>query len=494
MARRDTELATLAARPAAETDTTRIRGTARGGLVNLVGAAVAGGGGLAITWLVAVVLSPEQAGAFFAATSVFLVAAAVARLGTPTGLVYWVARLRQTGREAAIGSVLRGALIPAVVVSAVASVALAASAPLFASADLVRLLALFLPASVALEALLAATRGYRLMGPSVVIDKLGRTLAQLGALAAVALAGSASAAAVTAAWALPYLPAAVAAGWFLYRRRSADPAPDPGFPDRVGARAFWAFTAPRAVAGVAQIGLQRVDVVLVAALAGLGPAAVYTVATRFVIVGQLVSGAVGQAVQPRAAAAMAAGEPVSAGRLYQESTAWIVALTWPFYLTVALAADWYLRLFGGAYDGAGAREVVWILVPAMMASAACGVVDSMLAMAGKTSWQLIDVLISLSVNVALNLALIPSLGVVGAAIAWSAAIVVNNLIPLAQLWRTYGLHPFGASARRALIVCGVAFGALPAAAGLVGPPWTLAALAAAGVAWSAVLLRFRRRI
>ncbi|GAB3999839.1 hypothetical protein GCM10029992_29780 [Glycomyces albus] len=120
---------------------------------------------------------------------------------------------------------LRGALIPAVVVSAVAALALAASAPLFASADLVRLLAVFLPASVALEALLAATRGYRLMGPSVLIDKLGRTLAQLGALAVVALAGSASPAAVTAAWALPYLPAAVAAGWFLYRRRSADPRP-----------------------------------------------------------------------------------------------------------------------------------------------------------------------------------------------------------------------------------------------------------------------------
>ncbi|GAB3999841.1 hypothetical protein GCM10029992_29790 [Glycomyces albus] len=99
MARRDSELAALAENPVAETDTTRIRGTARGGLVNLVGAAVAGTGGLAITWLVAVVLSPEQAGAFFAATSVFLVAAAVSRLGTPTGLVYWVARLRQTGRR-----------------------------------------------------------------------------------------------------------------------------------------------------------------------------------------------------------------------------------------------------------------------------------------------------------------------------------------------------------------------------------------------------------
>nr|WP_277605686.1 polysaccharide biosynthesis C-terminal domain-containing protein [Glycomyces sp. L485] len=329
------------------------------------------------------------------------------------------------------------------------------------------------------------------MGPTVLIDKLGRTLAQLAALGVIAATGSASVLAVTAAWALPYLPAAVAAGWYLWRHHSSG---DPGFPDRVDARAFWGFTAPRAVAGVAQIGLQRLDIILVAALAGLGPAAVYTVATRFVIVGQLASGAVGQAVQPRAAAAMAAGEALSARRLYQESTAWIVALTWPVYLAVGLGAEWYLRLFGGEYATEDARTVVWILVPAMMVSAACGVVDSMLAMAGRTAWQLADVTISLAFNVALNLVLIPSLGVVGAAIAWSAAVLVNNLIPLTQLWRTYGLHPFGALTRRALAATGLGFGALPLAFSGLGGAWALVALAAAGVAWAVALMRHRHRI
>ncbi|WP_460495379.1 MATE family efflux transporter [Glycomyces tarimensis] len=469
-----------------------LRGTARGGMVNLVGAIIAGGGGLAVTWLVAVALSPAEAGAFFAVTSVFLVVGALARLGTPTGLVYWVARLHKSGRDAAIGSVLRTGLWPATIASAAAAVALFAAAPMFARPELVRLVAVFVPASVLLEALLAVTRGYRLMGPTVLIDKFGRTLAQLAALGAVAVTGTASALTVTAAWSLPYLPAALAAGWYLWRRRRCRI--EAGFPDRVDARAFWGFTAPRAVAGVAQIGLQRLDIILVAALAGLGPAAVYTVATRFVIVGQLVSGAVGQAVQPRAAAAMAAGEAPSARGLYQASTAWIVALTWPVYLAVGFGADWYLRLFGGEYATGEARTVVWILVPAMMFSAACGVVDSMLAMAGKTSWQLVDVTISLAVNVALNVALIPSLGVVGAAIAWAAAVLVNNLIPLAQLWRTFGLHPFGALTRRALAATGVGFGALPLALGVFGGTWALLALAAAGVAWAVALLRYRHRI
>ncbi|HEX2145354.1 MAG TPA: polysaccharide biosynthesis C-terminal domain-containing protein [Glycomyces sp.] len=484
---------TAQADTAEESGREELRGTARGGLANLVGAAVSGLGGLAVTWLAAVALSPAEAGAFFAATSVFLLAGAISRLGTPTGLVYWVARLHKNGRDGAVGSVLRLGLWSAAIASFAAAAALLLAAPMFARPDLVRLLALFLPASVAMEALLAATRGYRLMGPSVVIDKLGRTGAQLIGLGAIALAGTASALTITFAWVLPYFPAALAAGWYLLRRHRKSRF-DPGFPDRVSARAFWGFTAPRAAAGVAQLGLQRLDIIMVAALAGLGPAAIYTVATRFVIVGQMASGAVGQSVQPRAAAAMAAGELASARALYQASTAWIVALTWPVYLAVGLLADWYLRLFGDDYAIAEARMVVWILMPAMMISSACGVVDSMLAMAGKTSWQLIDVSISLVVNVGLNLALIPSMGVVGAAIAWSAAVLVNNLVPLAQLWRTFGLHPFGALTRRALLASGLAFGVLPLAAMPLGPLWASAAITAAGLAWAVALLRYRTRI
>jgi O-antigen/teichoic acid export membrane protein len=205
-------------------------------------------------------------------------------------------------------------------------------------------------------------------------------------------------------------------------------------------------------------------------------------------------GAVGQAVQPRVAARMASGRPVSARGLYQESTAWIVALTWPVYLAVAACADWYLRLFGGEYATAEARAVIWILVPAMLIASACGVVDSVLAMAGKTSWQLYDVSAALAVNVVLNLLLVPQLGVVGAAIAWSAAVLVNNLIPLAQLWGTFGLHPFGALTLRTLVAAAAGFGLLPWTAGLFGEAWAFAALAAAGLAWGAVLLRYRRRI
>ena len=70
---------------------------ARGGVAGILGAGVAGLAGLAVTWLVAHRLGPEQAGAFFAATATFVLAGALAKLGTQTGLVYWPARLRARG-------------------------------------------------------------------------------------------------------------------------------------------------------------------------------------------------------------------------------------------------------------------------------------------------------------------------------------------------------------------------------------------------------------
>ena len=43
----------------------------------------------------------------------------------------------------------------------------------------------------------------------------------------------------------------------------------------------------------------------------------------------------------------------------------------------------------------------------------------------------------------LNLILILGYGMTGAAVAWSASILLNNLLPLVQVWRLIGLHPFG---------------------------------------------------
>src|SRR5690606_21463864 len=84
-----------------------LAGVARGGLANLAGAGFAAAAGLAVAWLAARALGPATAGGFFAATAAFTVVAGLAKLGTPTGLVYWLSRLRAELRPALLGACLR---------------------------------------------------------------------------------------------------------------------------------------------------------------------------------------------------------------------------------------------------------------------------------------------------------------------------------------------------------------------------------------------------
>lgn len=421
-------------------------------LVSLAGAALAGGGGLLITWFAALALDADQAGAFFTSTSLFLLLATVAKLGTPTAAVYFI------NRERALYDVYRHSFLPPAVCSLFASAALLVFADRFPDPDIARVLAVFLPLAVVTDILLSVTRGFHSMGPTVLVDKIGRTALQVALLGAVAFTVRTPEAAA-AAWVVPYLPASIMAAWALHRM------PSPRYDAALPAREYWSFTGPRAAASVVQIALQRLDIVLVAALAGLKAAALYTVATRFLVVGQMVSGAIGQALQPRIAANLS--RPARLTALYQESTGWIIALTWPLYLAIALLADRYLGLFGAEYQSPEARLTIWILVPAIMIASSCGIVDTVLAMAGKTSWQFYNVSLALAVNTALNLALIPSLSIVGAAVAWSAALLAKNLLPVLQL-RHRGHRPWNGGTVRLMLGLLAAF-ALTLALGRISP-------------------------
>lgn len=87
----------------------------------------------------------------------------------------------------------------------------------------------------------------------------------------------------------------------------------------------------------------------------------------------------------------------------------------------------------------------------MLVASGIGAVDVVLLMGGKSIWNLANTVASLTLNLVLNLLLIPRLGITGAAIAWSVSILVNNLAPLTHVWAFLWLHPFGSAVARAAL-------------------------------------------
>jgi O-antigen/teichoic acid export membrane protein len=466
---------------------------ARGGLANLTGAAVAGLAGFGVTWVVARGLGPAAAGGFFAGTAAFTLAGTVAKLGTPTGLVYFIARLRTQGADAAaLRRCVRTGVGPVAVAGVLAGIVMWCTAPRLAAHSpgylaQLRVLAVFLPAAVLFDTLLAATRGWRRMRPTVALDRLLRPGLQLGALALLWLAAIRAPAAYALAWAAPYAVTAVLAALAL---RNLLPS-EAGLARKLR---FWRFTGPRAAASVAHLALQRVDVLLLASLAGLKAAAVYAVAGRFVALGQLANQAILLAVQPRLAELLGGHDRTGANAVYQTATGWLVLAAWPVHLGTAVFASVYLGLFGPVYRTA--TGVVVVLALAMVVGTGCGMVDTVLAMAGRTSWNLANVVLALAVNLGVDLALIPRLGALGAALGFAAATLANNLVPLAQVATVLKLHPFGRATATAAGTATACFGVVPlAVAAVLGTTPTAALVTAAlGTAGYAVALARLRHV
>lgn len=206
-------------------------------------------------------------------------------------------------------------------------------------------------------------------------------------------------------------------------------------------REFWRYTGPRSAAAAIQAVFQRLDVVIVAMLAGPAAAGVYTAATRFKVVGQLVSQGLAQAAQPGLVSALAQGDLTRARELYQTTTMWLIMLTWPVWVGYAALAPWLLRVFGSGY--AEGVTVALVLSATMMVATACGMVDVALIASGRTGASLVNAATAVAVTITLDVLLVPAHGALGAAVGWSVGVLVKNLLPLIQISRRYGLRPFG---------------------------------------------------
>jgi O-antigen/teichoic acid export membrane protein len=194
---------------------------------------------------------------------------------------------------------------------------------------------------------------------------------------------------------------------------------------------------------MAQIAMQRLDIVLVAAISGPVAAATYTAATRFVVLGQFARNAVSLAVQPHLASALTSPDRADADRIFSKSTAWLMAVTWPLFFALLVGGEQLLGVFGHGYN-AGAAVLVFLSL-SMLVNTVCGDVDIVLIMAGRTTWSLANTMVALVLQVGLDVILIPGHGVLGAAVAWSVAITAKSLIALVQVWVLLRMHPFSAA-------------------------------------------------
>lgn len=128
-------------------------------------------------------------------------------------------------------------------------------------------------------------------------------------------------------------------------------------------------------------------------------------------------------------------------RSYAVVTKWIFAATLPVFLIFALFPEATLNILFG-YRYVGAASALQILSLGFFIHTVLGSAISTLVVMGETRFVMWSVLISTIANIALNIALIPPLGIVGAAIATASAFALRNLLWSARLYSLSKMHPF----------------------------------------------------
>ncbi|MFE0453892.1 oligosaccharide flippase family protein [Streptomyces sp. NPDC058914] len=411
-----------------------VAATARGGWWGMAGSVANAVFSFVLVGLITRAVGAQGAGAIFTGVALFTILSNTCKLGADTGLVRFVPRDLAVDDGRSVDALLRTAVIPAAVAGTAAAVPLLLSPsvattllphlPAADAVDLVRLFGLFLPAATVGMVLLGATRGYGTVVPFVGVEQVGKPV--LRVLIAVPVAWCAPGVlSLASAWLLPALAGAVASWLCLRRCRAGRPTP-PGEGNRtVPWRSFWGFAAPRAVSSVFDISAVWVGVILLSALATAGEAGVYTAIGRVVTAGTLVQLAVRLAVAPELSRLLAVGGTADAHDLHRVSTCWTVLFSWPLFAIVACFPGTVLSVFGPEFAG-GALALV-VLCAASAVNVAVGNAQTVLLMAGKSSWHLAVTAAAFTVQLTVGVLAVPAWGVLGAAVSWGAAIVVENL-------------------------------------------------------------------
>jgi len=192
--------------------------------------------------------------------------------------------------------------------------------------------------------------------------------------------------------------------------------------------------------------LTNSDVVIVGLYLDPEDVAIYFAAAKTMALVHFVMFAVKAATGPRVSNAMARDRRQLAG-IAIESARWAF---WPSLLVgalVLLAGPFLLSLFGPAF--VTGMPLMMILFGGILAKAFVGPAETLLTMAGQQTLCVILYAGALVANIALNLSLIPLLGLTGAALATAGAMFVEAMLLHIAVRRTFGFALFAFASVRA---------------------------------------------
>ncbi len=390
-----------------------------------------------------------QYGIFVAVWVAVVILGGIACLGFQTGVIRFISEYRAMGEEDGLRGVLRAALAWAFAGATV--MALVGVVVVYFISDQISnyyvmpiyLITICLPMLALQEVQDGIARAHNWPGAALAPTFILRPLLILAAMAIATWAGFAADAptavlsAVAATWVASLIQFAV-----LSRRLAGTV---PKGPRSYFPRQWLAITIPIFLVEGFYNLLTNTDILFVGYYLPPDQVGVYFAAAKTLALVHFVYFAVKAGSAHRFATYFKSGNRERYEQFIQETIHWTFWPSLALAVIMGLLGKYFLVLFGPSFvNGA---ELLWILAAGVVVRSSVGAAESVLTMSGEQRTCALVYAASLSVNVCLNMTLIPRLGLEGAAIATSAALAFEAAALYAAAKRRLGLHIFILPAR-----------------------------------------------
>jgi len=431
-------------------DSSYLPHVARGALINFSGILSRTLFIYVYTYLLARMLPVDQMGEYFLLVTIINLVGLAALLGLDVGIVRYVALYAGEGRYAEARKTLSVGLRVGIVAGLAFATALVWQASWISDRFLdnapgsvtgMRIFALAVPLLVVARLFNATTQGLHEMRYQVYSRDIGEQAFKLSISAAVLILGAgligviwANVTALALATALSF--------WYaimLLRRRARGKTVTPRLQSESGvgadgspAQNMLRYSYPLAISNILVALWLQSDTLLLGMLGTTEDVGYYGVAIKLALFSAKIITAFVVVFAPVIADLWNRDKVEELKQLYVTVSRWIFVLSLPVFLVLVLLSDSLMRVFGGNYV-AGSIALIFLAIGQMF-NAATGAAGLMVLMGGRSRLELLNVAMTLFLDVTLCVILIPRVGLMGAAIANMVSLIVVNAMRVLEVW------------------------------------------------------------
>lgn len=419
---------------------------ARGVGVRSVGQGVSRLLGYATQVALARMFGPGQLGFYVLGATLAQIISILSHFGMDNGVVRYVAHYDAMGDTRRV----RGTIVQALLVTFALSVVL--SGLLFFGAGFLarlygdpfyetifRAFAVSVPFFTLMSMALWATQGFQTMKYATYVQYVLRPLSNLALVVVFYLLGVQILGAVTA-YVLSMILGAVLSLYYL--RKVFPRLFDRRVKPRYESRALFAASGPMTVVNLTQHLNPWIALLVIGAFEPVRMVGIYDTAFKTAALSALVLFAFGGIFSPMISNLYSRGMLGDLSYLYKDVSYWAFTGALVFFLMTALLARDIMAVFGPQF--VYGWPVIVIVAAAQLFSSSIGPTARVLAMTGNQRVVVLATFGSAVVAATLNLALVPTFGIFGAAVATAAALVLVNAVSLYFVHRMLGFWPYSA--------------------------------------------------